>query len=104
MKSISPEEFFKLVALHSGVNDIMSVKNVVYGMIKTISRELKSKQEVTLPDWGTFVLKIHKGRRLFNVNDKSLIDIPAKATVKFKPDRAVKKYFHEFGKDGTMIK
>lgn len=104
MKSIKPEEFFKLVAMHSGVNDLQSVRDVFYGMIKTISRELKNKQEITLPDWGTFVLKVHKGRRLFNVNDKTLIDIPAKATVRFRPDRAVKKYFHDFGSDGTMIK
>ena len=105
MKSIPSKEFFRLVALNAGITDLQTVKDIYYAMIKTISRELKGKQTIDLPDWGNFALKLHKGRKIFNVNDKTLINIPAKATVRFSPHRAVKKYFHEFGKEGgTMIK
>ena len=44
MKSINTEEFFKLVAINAGVTDLETVRDIFYGMVKTISRELKDKQ------------------------------------------------------------
>ena len=63
-------------------------------MIKTISRELKERQSVKLPDWGEFSLKIHKSRKSVDVNDGMIKIIPPKSVVKFTPDYKVKKYFH----------
>ena len=98
MKSIKSAEFFRLVAVNSGISDLDVVKRVFYGMIKTISRELKEKHSVKMPDWGEFSLKVHKGRQMVDINDKTLIEIPAKTTVKFSPDYKVKKYFYSLGK------
>lgn len=98
MKSIRPDEFFKLLALNSGA-DLQTAKDVYYGLIKTISRELKGKQVIKLPDWGEFSLKIFKAKKMVNIKDKAFIQIPAKTIVKFVSDYKVKKYFHDFGKE-----
>lgn len=103
MKSVKPEEFFRLLAVNSGISDLDVVKRVFYGMIKTMSRELKEKQSVKLPDWGEFSLKVHKSRKMIDINEKTLITIPAKPTVKFTPDYKVKKYFYELGQESTMV-
>lgn len=98
MKSIKSEEFFRLVAINSGISDLDVVKRVFYGMIKTISRELKNKQIIKLPDWGEFSIRIHKARKYKETNNNTIINIPAKPTVKFTPDYKVKRYFYELGK------
>jgi len=105
MKSIKPDEFFKLVSVNSGVTDLQTVKDIYYGMIKTISRELKSKHAVKLPLWGEFLLKIMKARKTLNVNTRVIEYLPAKPVVKFEPDYKVKDYFYALGNDeGTMLK
>lgn len=97
MKSISSEEFFKKVSVHSGGADLDTVNRVYYGMIRTISRELKDRHVVNLPDWGKFRLKIHKARLHKAINDGVLKKIPAKPVVKFAPDKKVKQYFYTLG-------
>jgi len=107
MKSIGSEEFFKEVAATAGIMDTRVVKDVFYSMIRVISRQLKSRHIVRLPDWGDFKLSIYKARRIKDVNSGSLRDIGAKALVRFIPDRKVKHYFYAFGADqgeGTMLK
>jgi len=99
MKSITPEEFFIQISLNSGIADLRTIKDIYYGMIKTISRELKGKQKIKLPDWGEFNLKIHKSRRFVSVNGIPGI-LPPLPVVKFSPDHNVKKYFHSLGKTG----
>ncbi len=96
MKSINQDEFFKMMSVHSGVSDLNLIKNIYYGMIKTISRELKSRQSIKLPDWGEFKLKIHKSRRFISVTGEPGV-LPPKPTIKFVPDYKVKKYFYELG-------
>lgn len=103
MKSIGPEEFYKLIAVNSGITDLQTVKDVFYGMIKTISRELKNKQVVKLPDWGEFKLIIHKSRKMMDVNNRTIITIPAKPSIKFVPDYKVKAYFYALGQESTLI-
>jgi len=103
MKSVGTDEFFKLVATNSGISDLSVVRDVFYGMVKTLSRELRAKQTVKMPDWGEFVLKVHKSRKFIAVDGKAGI-LPPKPTVKFVPDYKVKKYFYALGDEGTMIK
>ena len=74
-------------------------------MVKTISRELKSKHVVTLPDWGEFKLRISKERRIGDISKGGQATmLPAQVTVKFVADYKVRNYFHELGRDGTMVK
>lgn len=103
MKPIKPDEFFKQIAIHSGLSDLRTIKDVYYGMVRTISRELKDKHVVELPDWGEFNLKIHKSRRFISVNGQAGI-LPPKPTVKFSPNNNVKKYFYALGDDSTVVK
>ena len=103
MKSIKPEDFFKKVALNSNVSDLSLVRDVFYGMIRTISQELKSNHIVKLPDWGEFTIKLHKARNFVGVRGEKG-RLPAKPTVKFSPDRKVKEYFYALGSDSTVVK
>ena len=101
-KGIPPLEFFKQLSIHSGITDLDVVRSVYYGMIKTISRGLKTQHSLRLPDWGEFYLVIQKSRpNRAVVGDRIVQDIlPPIPMVKFSPDKAVKKYFQEFGKGG----
>lgn len=103
MKSIEPEEFYKLIAVNSGITDLQTVKDVFYGLIKTMSRELKNRQVIKLPDWGEFRLTIHKSRKMMDVNDRMIKVIPAKPSVKFVPDYKLKRYFYALGQESTVI-
>ena len=95
MKSIKTEEFFRLVAVNSGISDLDVIKRVFYGMVRTITRELRDKQIVKLPDFGEFVLVIHKSRKYKTTKTHENIILPPKPTVKFRPDWKVKQYFYE---------
>jgi hypothetical protein len=106
MKSINTEEFFKLIATESGL-DPGTVSRVYFSMIKIICRELRGKQIVKLPDWGEYCLKVLASHRKFILSgfgEGSFKVIPPLTLLKFKPDYKVKKYFRDFGKEGTMIK
>lgn len=100
MKGLTTDEFFKQIALNSGVVDLDTVKNIYYGMVKTISRELRDKRTIKLPDWGEFYLIICKERRTLEVNTKQYITIPPTPTVKFRPAESVKQHFYFLGKRG----
>lgn len=100
MKSIKPEQFFKLVAVNSGVVDLETVQRIYYGLVKTISKELKSAGIVNLPAWGKFSLKTYKARTTTDVNTGQKIMLPPQTMVKFSPDYKVRAYFYEFGKAG----
>lgn len=112
MKSITPEEFFKRVAVNSEVVDMQTVKNIYYGLIRTLSQELKNRQTISIPDWGTFNLKIHKSRRFegcfgkdpFGGMVKKISILPPVPKIKFVVNPNVDKYFKALGTEGTMIK
>lgn len=96
MKSITPEELFYKIAINSGISDLRTVKDIYYGLLKTITRELRINQKVKLPDLGEFNLKIHKSRRFVSVNGEPGI-LPPVPTMKFSPDYKVKAYFKSLG-------
>ena len=100
MKSINTNEFFKQLAVDSGMSDLRVVQDVFYGMIRTMSRELRNKGTVKLPDWGEFYLRIHSARRHKNVHTGNMEIVQARPTVKFSPAIGVKKYFYELGNEG----
>lgn len=101
-KSIKPEEFLKLVSANSGI-DLDTSKKVYYGMLRTITRELKKSRIITLPDLGEFYIKMFKERVIVDYQSKQRKTVPVTPVVKFKPDYKVKAYFHDLGVEGTMI-
>lgn len=98
-RNLVDDDFFRSVALNAGVSDLEVVRDVIYGMIRTLSRELKEKQTVMIPDWGAFSLKVHKERRGLNVRINKVCWMPKRFVVKFVPIRKVKQYFYAFGRD-----
>lgn len=98
VKSIKPEDFFKLIAINSGISDLQVVKDIYYGMVRTISRELKAGRVIKTPDWGEFSLSEYKARTTIDVNSGRVIQLPSKTLVKFTPDWKVKEYFYDWGK------
>ena len=97
MKSITPDDFFKQVAIDSGINDIQTTRDFFFGMIKTIKREIRDKHVINLPDWGEFVLQVYPERNYRDVSDGKIKKLPPKPVVKFKPDLKTKKYFYVLG-------
>jgi nucleoid DNA-binding protein len=93
MKPLSQEQFFKMVAVNAGSTDVDTVKQVYYGMIKTISRELKEKKRVKLPDWGEFYIQLYKERNFKPINADKVVKLGPRPAVKFDPDYKVKDYF-----------
>lgn len=100
MKSIKPEEFFQKVAINAEGIDLDTARRVFYGMIRTITRELREKHTVVLPDFGEFVIHIHNARNIRDIRGGQIKKLPPLPTVKFRPDVKVKKYFYELGKQG----
>lgn len=103
MKRLKPEEFFREVALNARVVDLRVVKDVYYGLVRTMARNLTAKHAIWLPDWGEFKLKVCKSRRTYDVTTGGLIVLPPKALIKFVAVDAVKEHFYELGEDGTMV-
>ena len=95
---INSNDFFKQVAINSGISDLTVTRDVFYGIVKTISRELKDKQVVQLPDFGEFTLKVRPARNFMDVNTRQVCVLPPRAIIKFTPTIPLKKYFYEFGK------
>lgn len=98
MKGIKPNEFFKQVSINSGIPDLDLVKRLYYGMVRTITRELRGKQTIKLPDLGEFYIKIHKARKFYDVTSNSMSMIEAKPTIKFDADYKLKEYFYSLAK------
>ena len=95
-KSIGEEEFFREVAMAAGISDLSTVKQIYYGMIRTLGRQLKSKHLVRMPDWGDFSIMIAKSRKFKSVRGEVGV-LPPLPTVKWKACENVKKHFHELG-------
>ena len=94
MKNKEKEHFFNLVATYSGTDPDTSRK-VFYGLIKTISKDLKDGREAKLPDWGKFFLKLHQSKRILNVNTKQISFARPRVIIKFKPENKVRKHFYK---------
>ena len=102
MKSLTPDEFFKEVSINSRISDLRIIRDIYYGVVRTITRELKGRHKIQLPDLGEFNLKIHKARKFVSVRGKAGF-LPAKPTIKFVANRNVKQYFYTLGESGTVI-
>jgi nucleoid DNA-binding protein len=96
MKSIDDKEFFRELAMASGISDLDVVKRVYYGLVRVMGQQLKARQKIRLPDWGEFSLKVAKSRRFKSVTGEMGI-LPPLPTVKWKAYEGVKKYFHSLG-------
>lgn len=104
MQTLSFKQVLNLLSTNAGLSDLDITKRFYYGMIRTITRELRDKHTITLHDLGKFELIIHKGRRSRNVDTGVVEFLSAKPTMKFYPCRALKEYFYALGNESTVVK
>lgn len=81
-------ELVKAVAAASGVTNISAAK-VVNATFETIVTYLQSGQNVSIPGFGTFMIKERKARIGHNPRTKEKLRIPAKKIVKFNPGKSL---------------
>lgn len=99
MKSIKPDEFFIQVSINSRVADLETVKSIYYGIVRTMTRELKSRRIIKMPDWGEFYLRVSNPHLSVDVNTGLKVTTLPRLKVKFLPDYKLRKYFYKFGED-----
>jgi nucleoid DNA-binding protein len=93
IKNMKNNDFFDEVSQLCNYCDKELVKSVYYAMIKVISRGLRGKGTVKMPDWGEFYLHNYAPRQISEVNTGKIRSLGIKKVVKFNPDYKVKAYF-----------
>lgn len=96
LKSIKKNEFFAQVSSRCNYLPVDLIKDVYYSLIKTIVQEMKMNVSCELPDFGEFVLMMHKERNAFNVGTGTVEFLPRKKTVKFKVAGKLKAYLNKY--------
>jgi nucleoid DNA-binding protein len=95
VKSLTKDEFFQEISGLANYCDRELVEAVYYGMIKVISRQLRTGRKVKMPDWGEFYLHNSAPRIALDVSSGQLKSLGMKKCVKFDPDYKVKAYFKD---------
>ena len=90
------DEFFTEISKLCGYVDEKTIESMYYAMLRVISRQLRGKNLIELPDLGKFYLHRHKPRMSLDINRKIFTGLAAKTTLKFDPDYKIRKYFHDF--------
>ena len=76
--------------------DEASVIRVYHGLLRYILKELKQNGSTILPDLGTFTLRKRKARKSHNVATGTIVQVPAKTSVSFRPSYKLKGLFQDF--------
>ncbi len=96
LKSIKKNEFFAEVSSRCNYLPVNLIKDVYYSLIKTIVQEMKKNVSIELPDFGTFVLQMHKERNALNVGTGRVEFLGRRKTVKFKVSVKLKDYLNKY--------
>ena len=96
------DKFFEELSSHSNYLPEDSVKEVYYGFIKMIGRELQKKGRVICPDLGEFTLLRRQPHMARSVVDGQIRMLPEQYLVKFKPCRKMKSHFHSLEADVVL--
>jgi nucleoid DNA-binding protein len=94
MDYLTKELFFQQVSARCNYMDPQLVKDVYMSLVKVIVQELRHKGVVRLPNFGDFVITMHKERLTTNVADGETVVVPKKRTVKFRTNVMLKKYLN----------
>jgi nucleoid DNA-binding protein len=101
--SISQEEFFRNVSLNSGVADLRTIKDIYFGLVRTITREMRDRRVVDLPEFGKFELLIYKEKMFRNINTGVWEPLPLRPVAKFTSNHNLQKYFQEIMNLSTVL-
>lgn len=89
------DKFYIEVSKRCNYIDPEMVKEIYLAIIRTILSELRYKNEIVLPRWGTFKTKHRKERIITDVNTKEKRLCPKTRVISFVPDYKLKKYIKE---------
>ena len=91
-------ELFNRIAEKSGYTDHGIVAEVYYGLLKTITEELRAGRTVRLPELGDFSIRKWKSMNTYRFANQSMgggvIKREGIKVVKFKPCANIGKYFN----------
>jgi nucleoid DNA-binding protein len=90
----TPIDFWNDVAVEANGLSVKLVKDVYYGILRVLLRELKVKEKLKLDDLGTFVIHIQKGKKMNHFTGR-VINFDDTAIIKFVPDIKLKRYVKE---------
>ena len=63
-----------------------------YSFLRVLLNDLRDNGKIIFPDFGTFEVKLNKGRRIRNVNTGMISRVDAYKTIKFRPSNRLKYY------------
>ena len=92
MNQQDKNKFFNELAVAMGVDHLSTAKQYYYGMIKMVSRTIREEGELQLPDFGTFLMRDYKAKRIGDVRSDGFLTMPAQKVLKFKPDYKLNYY------------
>lgn len=92
---MTKKEFFAEISKICNYMDESQVEAVYFAMLRTITRELREKKSIVLPRLGEFFLRLSKSRRSYDINNKTFFNSGPKMSMKFTPNRELRKYFHQ---------
>lgn len=87
-------EFLSALAIECNYSDIESVRNIYFSLLRLITKELRSKERINLPQFGEFSLFEKSGTLLCKTTGQRVKFGPVKM-VKFKPFWRLKEYFKQ---------
>lgn len=94
IKTLKPDDFFSQIAASANYLSVDIVKEVYYGMLRVMGRNLRTNGATEMPDFGVFVLHKHKARNSYDLKTGLIVRLPEKNTIKFKPCGKLKEYFY----------
>jgi nucleoid DNA-binding protein len=101
MANVTKKDLIDGIAVRTGEKR-STVKVVVEDLIETVMRELSKGNRIELRDFGIFETKVRAPRLAQNPKTLVKVEVPAKATVKFKAGRKLKRRVDDaVGPDAT---
>ena len=93
MPKATVRSFVEKILPNTNYQDAELAEMVYLGILRTILSELREKGVVILPEFGTFKVYKHKGRRAHDISTGGMIQVPEMNTVKFSPGYKLREYF-----------
>jgi len=87
--------FFEKIAIESNMSDIQPVKDMYFAMLRVIMESLRNDENIYLPQWGEFMIKIRKGGTVHHKETGQMVSFGDTKYVSFKPFYKLRHYFKE---------
>lgn len=92
-KAMNRSEFAKILAKDIGA-DIQTTTDIINTVFRSLFRELKTAEKITIAEVGTFEVKTRKGTTRRNPRTREPVVTQDSKTITFKPSNKVKVKFN----------